>query len=143
MIMSVRVKEIRRKQRQSPFLKAFQKTERVWDDTAKTAWADDVERRLREVTDKLDPKPVVRGYVIQRVKNCVNICTITPNWQTKQNMAALSAGHWPCWGEVIKAVPELFYSTVCFGARPSWEWWREWDVEDEMGRFRSEHGVYE
>ncbi len=46
---------------QNPFLKAFLETDRVWDDAAKTEWADDVERRLRDVTAQIDPRPIVLG----------------------------------------------------------------------------------
>jgi hypothetical protein len=126
----------------SPFLRAFQKTERVWDDAAKTEWADDVERRLREVTARIDPKPIVLGYTIQRITNIVTIYTVTPNWQTKQNMAALSSGHWPRWIEIIKAVPEMVHSSIRFDCT-NWEWARKWDVEDEMRRFRAEDGIVE
>ena len=49
----------------SPFLKAFLKTDRVWDDAAKTEWADDVERRLREVRSQIDPRPLLLGYLTE------------------------------------------------------------------------------
>ena len=48
----------------SPFLKAFLQTDRVWDDVAKKEWADDVERRLREVRSQFDPRPLVLGYAM-------------------------------------------------------------------------------
>jgi len=126
----------------SPFLQAFLKTGRVWDDAAQAEWADDVERRLRDVTARIDPKLIQVGYTILRVKNCVSIYTITPDPQTKRNIAALSQGQWPCWGEIVKAVPELIHSPISFDARASLEWLRKWDVEDEMRRFRIEHGIF-
>jgi hypothetical protein len=129
--------------RQSPFLKASLQTDRVWDDSAKEEWADDVERRLREVTARIDPRPGVLGYTVQRHKNSVAIYTVTPNKQRKQEMAAIARGQWPCWDEIVKAVPELIYSTISFDACTSWEWWRKWDVEDEMSRIRIEHGIFE
>lgn len=126
-----------------PFLEAFLKADRVWDKAAKTEWADDVELRLREVAAQIDPNPTVLGYTIQRVKNCVTIYTVTPHWQTKQNMAALWAGQWPRWGKIIKAVPEMVHSSISFDASTNWEWARKWDVEHEMSRFRSENGIFE
>jgi hypothetical protein len=130
-------------QHQSPFLTAFHKTGRVWDDAAKSEWADDVERRLRKVLNQIHPRPKVLGYVIYRVGNSVGLSTVTSDEQGKQEMAALSAGHWPCWNEIVDAVPELSRSTACFEACTRFEWERKWDVEDEMSRFRSEHGVFE
>ena len=138
----MRCKNSEYKSNSSPFLKAFLKTGRVWDDAAKKEWADDVERRLREVTVRIDPKLIQLGYTIQRVKNCVSIYTITPDPQTKRNIAALSQGQWPCWGKIVKAVPELTHSPINFDACTSLEWWRKWDVEDEMRRLRFEHGVF-
>lgn len=131
------------KLRQSPFLNAFLKTDRVWDDAAKKEWADDVERRLREVTSGLDPRPMAFGYAIQRVKNCVALYTVTRNGQSKREIAALARGHWPCWDKIVKAVPELRHSTISFDACMTWEWARKWDIEDEMSRFRLEHGIFE
>ncbi len=59
------------KLRQSSIPKAFLKTDRVWDDAAKKEWADDVERRLREVTSGLDPRPMAFGYAIQLTKTAL------------------------------------------------------------------------
>ena len=42
----------------SPFLKTFLRTYRGWDDAAQAEWADDVERRLREVTARIEPELV-------------------------------------------------------------------------------------
>ncbi|MGA8672276.1 MAG: hypothetical protein WB679_20530 [Terracidiphilus sp.] len=127
----------------SPFLKAFLKTDRVWDRAAKREWADDVERRLREVTADIDPGPRVFGYAIQRVKNCVAIYTVTPNGQSKREIAALTRGQWPCWDRIVKVVPELMHSTISFDARTTWEWARKWDVEIELSRLRLEEGIFE
>ena len=129
-------------QRQSPFLNAFVTTDRVWDDAAKTEWADDIGRRLRKVVKHIHPRPRVLGYVIYRVGNSVGLSTVTSDEQGKQEMAALSAGRWPGWKEIVDAVPELFRSTACFEGCTRFEWERKWDVEDEMSRFRLEHGVF-
>jgi hypothetical protein len=131
------------KVRQSPFLKAFLETDKAWDDAAKKEWANDVERRLREVTSVIDPGPRVFGYAIQRVKNSVAIYTVTPNGQSKREIAALMRGQWPCWDKIVKAVPELMYSTVSFDACTTWEWARKWSVGGEMSRSSLEHGVFE
>ena len=127
------------KLRQSPFLKAFLETERVWDDAAKTEWADDVERRLYEVRAQIDSRPRLLGYAIQRARNCIAIFTVTPNEQSKREMAALARGQWPCWDEIVKAVPELIHSTIGFDACTNFEWWRKWNVEDESDSIGARH----
>src|SRR5664279_1982123 len=119
----------------SPFLQAFLKTDRVWDDAAQTEWADDVERRLREVMARIVPELIQLGYTVQRIKNCVTTYTVTTDQQTKQNIAALSRGQWPCCDEIVKMVPELIHSTISFDACASGEWPRKFDVEGEMRWF--------
>lgn len=126
--------------RHSPFLKRALKANQGWD---KAAWADDVERRLRNVVATIDPTPQILGYTIQRLKNCISIHTSTPNEQSKQEMAALSTGQWPSWERIIKAVPELGDSMVHFDAYSKWEWERIWDVEEELSRLRAEHGIFQ
>jgi hypothetical protein len=142
-IMSGRASETKNNQRKSRFLKAFLKTNRVCDDAVKAEWADDVERRLREVIAKIGTKTITFGYTIQRSKHCVTLCTVTPNLQTKQNMAALSSGQWPGWSQIVEAVPEMVHSSTWFDAITNWEWSRKWDVEDEIGGLRLEHGLFE
>ena len=127
----------------SPFLKAFLKTDRVWDDAAKTEWADDVERRLREVRSQIDPRPLLLGYAIERFGNSVAVFTVSRDELSKQEMAVLARGEWPCWDEIVKAVPEFIHSKTGFDACTNFEWWRKWDVEVEMSRFRLEHGIFE
>jgi hypothetical protein len=48
----------------------------VWDDAAKREWADDVERRLREVRSQIDPWPIVAGYAIERSGNSVVVFAV-------------------------------------------------------------------
>lgn len=127
----------------SPFLRAFLKTGRVWDDDAKKEWADDVEWRLREVMSQIDPRPLVLGYAIERSGNSVVVSTVSRNELSKQAIAALARGQWPCWDKIVKAVPEFLHSKPGFDACMSFEWWRKWDVEVEMSRFRLEHGIVE
>jgi hypothetical protein len=127
----------------SPFLRAFLQTDRVWDDAAKKEWADDVERRLREVRSQIDPRPLVLGYAIERSGNIVVIFTVSRNELNKREIAALSQGQWPCWDKIVKAVPEFIQAKVGFEACTNFEWWKKWDVEDEMSRFRLEHGIFE
>jgi hypothetical protein len=126
----------------SPFLNAFLKTDRVWDDASMKEWADDVERRLREVRSQIDPGPLVLGYSIGRRGNVVVVSTVSRNELNKREIAALSQGQWPCWDEIVKAVPEFTDSKTGFDACTSFEWWRKWDVEDEMRRFRVEDGMF-
>jgi hypothetical protein len=125
----------------SPFLRAFLETDRVWDDAAKREWADDVERRLREVKSQIDPRPLVLGYAIERSGNRIVIFTVSRNELNKQEIAALSQGQWPCWDEIVNAVPEFSCSKTGFDACTNFEWWRKWDVEDEMSRFCLEEGM--
>ena len=124
----------------SPFLKAFLATDRIWDEAAKTGWADDVERR--EVRSQIDPRPLLFGYAIERFANCVTVFTVSRDELSKQEIAALARGAWPCWDEIVKAVPEFMHAKAGFDACTNFEWWRKWDVEDEMSRFRSEHGIF-
>jgi hypothetical protein len=115
----------------------------VWDDAAKKEWADDVERRLREVRSQIDPRPLVLGYAIERSGNSIVIFTVSRNELNKQEIAALSQGQWPCWDEIVEAVPEFIHSKTGFDACTNFEWWRKWDVEVEMSRFRLEEGIVE
>ena len=132
------------KLRQSPFLKAFLKTDRVWDDAAKTEWADDVERRLCGVRSQIDPGPLVLGYAIERSGNSVVIYTVVSgNELSNREIAALFRGEWPCWDEIVKVVPEFIHSKTEFDACMNFEWWRKWDVEDEMSRIRLDDGICE
>ena len=127
----------------SPFLKAFLKTGRVWDDAAMREWADDVERRLREVRSQIAPGPLVLGYTIGRRGNVVVVSTVSRNELSKQEIAALSQGQWPCWDEIAEAVPEFIHSMAGFDACATLEWWRKWDVEDGMSRIRLEDSMFE
>jgi hypothetical protein len=127
----------------SPFLKVFLRTDRVWDEAAKGEWADDVERRLREVRSQIDPRPRLLGYTVRRFKNSVIINTVISNEASKQEIAALTRGRWPFWDKIVKAVPEFNHSRVQFDACKQFEWLRVWDVEVEISRFRLEHGVFE
>ena len=125
----------------SPFLAAFLRTDRVWDETAKKEWADDVERRLRDVKARIDPRPQILGYSVQRFNNCVAILTVSPNEQSKNELVALARGQWPCWDEIVKAVPEFIHSKTGFDACRSFEWWRKWDVEVGISRLRLKDGM--
>jgi hypothetical protein len=125
----------------STFLKALLKTGRVWDDAAKREWADDVERQLREVISQIDPRPLVLGYAIERFGNSVVVFTVSRNELSKKEIAALARGQWPRWDKIVKVVPEFIHSTTGFDACTNFEWWRKWDVEDEMSRFRLKHGI--
>jgi hypothetical protein len=89
----------------------------VGDDAAKKEWADDVERRLREVRSQIDPGPLVLGYTIGRRGNVVVISTVSRNELSEQEIAALSQGQWPCWDEIVKAVPEFIHAKV--GSTPA------------------------
>jgi hypothetical protein len=67
----------RRQPRINPFQRMLEKTHRGLDDTAKTEWLDDTERRLREVISHLDPRPTVDGYSVERSEDGLKIFTIT------------------------------------------------------------------
>ena len=76
----------------SPFLKAFLRTDRVWDDTAKRDWADDVERRLLEVTRHIDTMPLLLGYTIERSGKRIIVYTFARDGLSKEEMASLARG---------------------------------------------------
>ena len=139
----MRYKNSQTPSRTSPFLKNFLQTGRVWDEPAKREWADDVERRLYEAISQIDTRPTLLGYTIQRSANRVVVFTFARDKLSKQEMATLARGQWPCWDEIEKAVPEFLHTKIELDACTVWEWYRRWDVEDEMRRFRSEHGVFE
>jgi hypothetical protein len=127
--------------RRSPFLSAFLKTNRAWDAAAKKEWTDDVERRLREVRSQIDPWPIVAGYAIERSGNSVVVFAVSGYKASKEEIAALARDKWPCWDEIVKSVPEFIDSKIGFDACTNFEWWRKWDVEDVMSRFRLQDGM--
>ena len=118
--------------RKSPFLKQLVRTTSVLDDASKKEWADDVEFRLRKVIKTLELKGAC--YDVERSGNAVLISTVSPMELTKQQIAALSAGRWLGWAEILDAVPELTRSIVEFDAINRGEWCRRWDIEDAEPR---------
>ncbi|MGA7109244.1 MAG: hypothetical protein WBV28_10775 [Terracidiphilus sp.] len=61
------------------------------------------------------------AYAIYRFENNLAVFTVSRSELSRQEMAELSRGEWPCWDKVAKAVPELIHSTIGFDACTSFE----------------------
>jgi hypothetical protein len=106
--MTVLIEGPRQRQPRSiPFQRMLEHTNRGLDDDAKKEWVDDAERRLREVISRVDPRPTVHGYSVERSDDGLTIYTITAERIGKREIGVLSAGDWPMWNEIVKAVPEF------------------------------------
>ena len=132
----------RRPHRSIPFQRMLEHTNRGLDDEAKKKWVDDTERRLREVISRVDPRPMIHGYSIQRSKGGLTIYTITAERIAKRDIGVLSAGDWPMWNEIVKAVPEFDRTQVVFDAVSHHEWSRRWDMRLQQQRIQHEYGVF-
>lgn len=125
-----------------PFLEKLVATGGGLDDATKKRWVEDVERRLRDVLQGVSPRPTVLGYVINRVDEGLILCTVTAKQVGKREVALLCAGQWPCWEQIIRAVPEFDGTHVAFDAVSRHEWCRRWDIRLQEKRFRVEHGIF-
>lgn len=141
--MEVIVKTRRRRERKvSPFRKMLDRTERVFDEATKKEWMDDLERRLRDILSRVHPKPRIRGYSVERSGEGISIHTISAKRIARREVGLLSSGQWPCWSQIVRAVPEFDQSRILFDAESEFEWSRTWDVGFEHGWFMFEHGIY-
>lgn len=68
------------------------------------------------------------GYVVERDTDGLTINTLTGLKVAKHAIARLSSGEWPCWDEIIEAVPEFDMTSVVFDAVSRREWSRRWDM---------------
>lgn len=140
--MTVRInvpKGHHRPPRSSPFLKRLLRRSSILDDAAKKEWADDVECRLQKVVETLELSGA--SYDVERSGNGVRICTVSPKELAKHQIAMLSAGRWPGWSEILKAVPEFTSSMVEFDASQRLEWCRRWDIDDEESDREVQGGI--
>lgn len=131
-----------RQPRAIPFMRKLEKSNRVLDGTAKKEWVDDAERRLRDVVSRVDPRPMLLGYHVERLDDGLILSTITSNEIGKREIAFLSTGEWPCWIEIVDAVPELDRTAVVFDAAVQFEWSRQWDMLEQERRIQAEYGIY-
>ena len=130
------------KPRRIPFMQMFEKTNGVLDDAMKKEWVDDAERRLQEVLSRVNPRPMIHGYSMERSDDGLTLYTITAEKVGKQDIGLLSAGDWPRWNEIVKAVPEFDQAQVAFDAVSRYEWIRQWDMRLEERRIQLEYGIF-
>jgi hypothetical protein len=141
--MTVLIEGPRRRQPRSiPFQRMLEHTNRGLDNEAKKEWVDDAERRLREVISRVDPRPTVNGYSIERLEDGLTIYTITAERIGKREIGVLSAGDWPMWNEIVEAVPEFDRTQVVFDAVSHHEWSRRWDLSLQLRRIQREYGIF-
>ncbi len=125
-----------------PFLRRVEKANRVLDQATQNEWMDDAERRLRVVISQINPRPAIRGYSVERSRDGLSLCTVTAQRIGKREMGLLCAGDWPCWAEIVKAVPEFHGVEVVFDAVSRFEWSRRWDMRLQHSRICLEYGIY-
>ena len=89
-----------------------------------------------------DPRPVSYGYVVERDADGLTIQTVTGLKVAKHAIGQLSSGEWPCWNEIIDAVPEFDMTVVVFDAVSRREWSRRWDMRLQQHRIQLEHGIF-
>lgn len=141
--MQIQIKPRRfREALEIPFLRTIKDTIRVLDDSTQKEWLDDVEQRLRSVISRIDPVPVSYGYVVERDVHGLTIRTVTGPKVAKHAIGLLSSGEWPCWTEIIEAVPEFDMSVVVFDAVSRREWSRRWDMGIQQHRLQLEYGIF-
>ena len=141
--MQVRIKPRRlREPLEIPFWRMIEKMGRVLDDSTQKEWLDDAEQRLRSVISRIDPVPVSYGYVVERDADGLTIHTVTGLKVAKHAIGQLSSGEWPCWNEIIEAVPEFDMTLVVFDAVSRREWLRRWDMRIQQHRIQAEYGIF-
>jgi hypothetical protein len=141
--MQVRIKPRRHREAlEIPFWTKIEKSGRILDDSTQKEWLDDAEQRLRSVISRIDPCPVSYRYVVERDADGLTIQTVTGLKVAKHAIGQLSSGEWPCWNEIIEAVPEFDMTDVVFDAGSRREWSRRWDVHLQQHRIQLEHGIF-
>ena len=141
--MQVRIKPRRLREALGiPFMRMIENTGRVLDDSTQKEWLDDAEQRLRSVISRIDPVPVSYGYVVERDADGLTIHTVTGLKVAKHAIGQLSSGEWPCWNEIIEAVPEFDMTLVVFDAVSRREWLRRWDMRIQQHRIQAEYGIF-
>jgi len=141
--MEILIKDHQLRERKSiPFMRMLERENRGLDDGAKNEWVDDADRRLRDVLSTVDPRPMIRGYSVERSGDGLTLITVTGKKVGKREIGLLSAGDWPCWHEIISAVPEFDLTKVVFDAVSRYEWLRGWDIQEQKRRIDDEYGLY-
>jgi hypothetical protein len=125
-----------------PFMDVVEQANRVLDDATEKEWLDDAERRLRDALSRVDPRPTILGYFAECVDDGLSLYTITLTEVRKHEIGSLSAGEWPCWADIVKAVPEFDNTHVVFDALSRNEWCRRWDMRIQHDRIRAEYGIF-
>jgi hypothetical protein len=82
------------------------------------------------------------GYVAERVDDGLTLYTSTANAVGKHEIGLLSAWVWPCWPEIVEAVPEFDQTHVVFDAVSRNEWSRRWDLTLQQHRAQAEEGIF-
>lgn len=103
-------------------------------------WVDDAERRMREILLRINPWPMLLGYVVDRVADGITLRTATAEFMEKHQIGLLSSGQWPGWSEIIEAVPEFDQTGVVFEAVSLYEWFCRWDMRLQRHRIPSSFG---
>ena len=88
-------------------MRKLEKNNSVLDDATKKEWVDDEERRLRDILTHVKPRPMISGYSMERSDDVLTVYTITLGKVVKREIGLLSAGDWPCWNDIVKALPEV------------------------------------
>jgi hypothetical protein len=141
--MQVRIKPRRHREAlEIPFWTQIEKSGRIFDGSTQKEWLDDAEQRLRSVISRIDPCPVIYGYILERDADGLTIQTVTGLKVAKQAIGQLSSGEWPYWNEIIEAVPEFDMTVVVFDAMSRREWSRRWDMRLQQHRIQLEHGIF-
>ena len=125
-----------------PFWEALIEKGRGLYGTAEAEWLEDAEHRLRDVLQRVDPRPTLLGYVAERINNGLTLYTFTTDAVAKSAIGLLCAGEWPCWTEIVEAVPEFDQTPVVFDAVDRREWFRRWDISLQRHRAQAEYGVF-
>jgi hypothetical protein len=125
-----------------PFWEKIVKAGGGLDDMTKKEWIDDAERRMREILLRINPGPMILGYVVDRVADGLTLRTMTAEILEKHQIGLLSSGDWPGWSEIVEAVPEFDQTGVVFEAVYLHEWFRRWDMRLQGHRIQAEDGIF-
>ena len=125
-----------------PFWEALIEEGRGLYGQAEAEWLADVERRMHNVLERVDPRPMLLGYVAERAGDGLTLYTSTADAVGKHEIGLLSAGEWPCWAEIVEAVPEFDQTHVVFDAVSRNEWSRRWDLTLQRHGAQADEGIF-
>ena len=132
----------KRKPKPIPFWEKIVKAGGVLDEITKKEWVDDAERRMRGILLRINPRPILFGYVLDRVEDVLTLYTVTAEVLGKHQIGLLSSGEWPGWSEIIKAAPEFDQTEVVFEGVSLYEWFRRWDMNLQGHRIQAQYGIF-